>query len=383
MKSLHESPAAGRFLFVDQLRGWAVFVMIETHVVNAVLASPLREGAAFKVPTFVNGLVAPSFLFCAGFGLAISLRRRWAQYIGWAPPFWRTIVRMVFIMVVGYSLHLPFFSLRRMAAITDEHSWTTLFQVDILQVIAATLLLLTLLAPVARTLKLYRIVISLIALAVVFIAPLTGVMDLSGLPIWLRPYLSPQFESQFPLLPWASFLICGSILGFWYMEASERKKEEECMKRFGMLAFGGILLAIAVEFLPFAIYTNHDFWRSSPEFFLVRLGCVVLALVALWSFSRKRQASSSSFIALFGQESLLVYVAHLLIVYGRDYGFSFVRKFGPTLGYLECLGLFAGLTIGMYLIAFAWHRLKGWNMRVAYAVEASVLGGTVVAFVMQ
>ena len=107
------------------------------------------------------------------------------------------------------------------------------------------------------------------------------------------------------------------------------------MKWFGILAVGGILLSLAAEFMPFGIYPNHDFFRASPEFFFVRVGCVVLALVGLWNLGRKRQASGPSLLSLFGQESLLVYVVHLLIVYGHDYDFSFVRMFGQTLGYVQ------------------------------------------------
>jgi uncharacterized membrane protein len=378
-----QPPASGRFLFVDLLRGWAVLVMIETHVLNALLAQSLKDQIPFKVLTFVNGLVAPSFLFCAGFGLAISLRRRWTQFMQFERPFWRTVVRMVFILVVAYSLHLPFFSLSRMRGISDEHLWVSFFQVDILQVIAVTLLLLVLLASMTRKPDLFRSLISLVALGVVFASPVVRAMDLSALPLWFRPYLTMQFQSQFPMFPWAAFLISGTVLGFWFVHASESKNEGVCMKWFGILAAGGIILSLAAEFIPVGIYANHDFWRASPEFFFVRLGCVVLALVGLWRMGQKRQSSSPSLLSLFGQESLLVYVVHLLIVYGHDYDFSFVRLFGPTLDYPQALGLFVGLTVAMYLLAYGWHSLKKWNMRVAYALEFCILGGIVAEFVLK
>ena len=219
--------------------------MIETHVVNAVLAAPLKDQLPFKVLTFVNGLVAPSFLFCAGFGLAISLRRRWPQFMKFERPFWRFVVRMLFIGVVAYSLHLPFFSLGRMESITDDRLWVSFFQVDILQVNAVTLLVLILLATLIRNQSAFQLVASAIALAVVFAAPVIRAMDLSGLPIWLRPYLSIQFKSQFPLLPWAAFLICGTILGFRFVEAAEKKQDEACIRWFGILALAGILLSLA------------------------------------------------------------------------------------------------------------------------------------------
>ncbi|HMD13095.1 MAG TPA: heparan-alpha-glucosaminide N-acetyltransferase domain-containing protein, partial [Bacteroidota bacterium] len=70
MNSLPQT--SSRLEFIDLLRGWAVFVMIETHVFNALLLPQLKEETFFKILTFVNGLVAPSFLFCAGLALAIT-----------------------------------------------------------------------------------------------------------------------------------------------------------------------------------------------------------------------------------------------------------------------------------------------------------------------
>ena len=377
------TPAQERYLFVDLLRGWAVFVMIETHIVNAVLLQPLKDQAPFKALSFVNGLVAPSFLFCAGFAFAISLTRRWTQFMRLERQFWRFIVRMLFILVVAYSLHLPFFSLARMGTIADDRLWVSFFQVDILQVIAVTLIFLLLLATVVRNQVAFQICAGAFALALIFTSPVVRAMDLSALPMWLRPYFSLQFKSQFPLFPWAAFLICGTLLGYRFVDAAEKGRGEGCIRWFGILAAAGIIASLAIEALPFAIYPNLSFWNASPEFFFVRLGCVVLALAGLRYQERRGRTRKSSLIALFGQESLLVYVVHLLIVYGYTYDFSFVRMFGPTLNYLQALGLFAALTVAMYAMAFVWHRLKKWNMTVAHAAEVSILGGIVAAFIMK
>jgi len=131
------------------------------------------------------------------------------------------------------------------------------------------------------------------------------------------------------------------------------------------------------------LYPNHNFWHGSPDFFFVRLGLIGLPLAGLWYYERGKRGSAFSLVALFGRESLLVYVLHLLVVYGYTYEWSFVRLFGPTLSYPECLGLFAALTISMYIVAYVWHRLKGWNMRAAQAVEVAALGSIVAAFILK
>src|SRR5258707_583101 len=196
--------------------------MIETHVMNAALAQSLKDQMPFKALSFLDGLVAPSFLFCAGFAFAISLTRRWTQFMSLERQFWRFIVRMLFILVVAYSLHLPFFSLSRMETITEDRLWVSFFQVDILQVIAVTLIFLLLLATIVRNQKAFQICAGILALAVIFTSPIVRAMDLSALPMWLRPYFSLEFKSQFPLFPWAAFLICGTLLGCRFVDAAEK-----------------------------------------------------------------------------------------------------------------------------------------------------------------
>ena len=375
--------STSRFGFIDAYRGWAVLVMIETHVVNALLRVPLKDESFFKALTFVNGLVAPSFLFCAGLGFAIVIQRRWQEFIALRRPFWRYIFRLVFILVVAYSLHLPFFSLQRMRAVTDQQLWTSFFQVDILQVIAITLIFLAFLSVVVRDQNRFIAIASIISLVIITVSPIVREMDLTNLPIWFRSFLTNRFKSQFPLFPWSAFLVCGVMIGYWFLRANRENTEPRVMKRLALLAAVGIVLALAAEALPFTLYPDHDFWRASPEFFFVRLGLVMLGCIGLWLYEKRHTFSGRSPITLFGQESLLVYTVHLLIVYGYTYEWSFIRKFGPTLNYLECLGLIAALTLAMYLLAFVWHWMKGWNKRVSNGVEFAILAGIVVWFVLK
>jgi uncharacterized membrane protein len=80
-----------RIEYIDLLRGWAVIVMVETHVFNATLLPALRESGVFKVQTFLNGLVAPSFLFASGLVFAVTTRRKLHEYLSFRWPLFRQI----------------------------------------------------------------------------------------------------------------------------------------------------------------------------------------------------------------------------------------------------------------------------------------------------
>ena len=372
-----------RFEFIDLLRGWAVFVMIETHVFNALLTKELKDGGVFKILTFVNGLVAPAFLFCAGLALAVVLRRKWDDYIFLRKPFWRYLFRLLFILVVGYSLHLPFFSLSRLKEITDPNAWVPFFQADILQTIAISLFLLTLLVPIVRNRAILFWATAVLSLLVIFSSPVVRNFDYAAMAPWLSPYFTMQVKSQFPLFPWMAFLSAGTVIGLWFLGMKAAGRERSFVNQSLALSLAAIVISLIIEALPWTLYPNHNFWDASPEFFFVRCGLIVCALDFLWMYENKKTVSQNSVITLFGKESLLVYCVHLLIVYGYTYKWSFVRYFGPQLNYAECFGLFVTLTVSMWLMAFCWYRLKRWNIRIAKVVEFVTLGSIVAMFVLR
>ncbi|MBI3194953.1 MAG: DUF1624 domain-containing protein [Ignavibacteriae bacterium] len=376
-------PTTQRISFVDLLRGWAVILMIETHVVNALLMPSLREQTPFIYLTFFNGLVAPSFLFCAGFAFAITLQRKWTEYTFFSKSFWLYCKRLFFILIIGYSLHLPLFSLGGMMNLSDEYQWETFFQSDILHVISLTLLGSALLIPLIKNQKHYHIILSLLGLLIVFLAPLIRAVDYSDFPTLLRPYFSINYQSQFPLFPWSAFLIGGMVFGTFILPKMKTIMNQTTLKlTVAGLAIIAIVLSLMFEWLPWTVYPNHNFWNASPEFFFVRFGIVCLLLVGCWFVEHLPSGFVRKAVTVIGTESLLVYVVHLLVVYGHTFEWSFIRFFGPTLGYVECIGLTVGLVVAMYLIALGWKFIKQKNKNVATIIQFATLASIVIRFVV-
>ncbi len=148
------------------------------------------------------------------------------------------------------------------------------------------------------------------------------------------------------------------------------------------VAVATIVLSLTIESLPFSVYPNHNFWYGSPEFFFVRFGIVCLLLVSCWLVEHRPAGFTRKAVALIGTESLLVYAVHLLIVYGHTFEWSFIRVFGPTLGYLECIGLSIGLIVAMYFLAFAWKYIKQKNKNVAIVIQYATLASILIRFVV-
>ncbi len=354
--------------------------MIETHVFNALLIPEVRKQTFFVILTFINGLVAPSFTFCAGFALAITLQRKWDDYINLQYPFWRYLLRLFFILIVAYTLHLPAFSLSYMLTPERLNNWQSFFQSDILHVISLTLFASVLLVVILRKRMVFDYVIGLITLFLIFFAPFFREMNYTEYPIWLRPYFSAHYKSQFPIFPWSAFLLSGLLIGSWILKYFSDPKKLRVV--VGIAAIATILISLLVEALPFYLYPSHNFWKASPEFFFVRLGLVCLLLASCWYVEYVPAGKFRKAIALFGTESLLVYVVHLLIVYGHTFSWSLIRIFGKTLTYFECFLVTVGLVIAMYIMALGWSYLKRWNKRVALGVQYATLGAIAIRFLI-
>jgi hypothetical protein len=83
----------------------------------------------------------------------------------------------------------------------------------------------------------------------------------------------------------------------------------------------GILMIYVARFLDslqLQIYPVFDFWHTSPEFFMMRVGFLLLFVVLAYSWCRWGfgQKGFSPMIQL-GNTSLLVYWVHIELVYGR------------------------------------------------------------------
>ena len=81
---------SGRQAYLDWVRGLAVLIMIEAHVLDSWTRSPDRLTPAFGWAMIIGGFGAPLFLFLAGVSLVLSAEskfRKTGDFAGsWAVP---------------------------------------------------------------------------------------------------------------------------------------------------------------------------------------------------------------------------------------------------------------------------------------------------------
>jgi len=362
-----------RIVFIDLLRGWAGLVMIEVHVFNAFIIPDLKQTSWYEVLNFINGLVAPTFLFVAGMVFVVVSERKLAEFRNFGAAFRKQLGRIGMIWLVGYILHLPVFSFNKILD-TTEAGWNSFFQSDILHCIAAGLLLLFATRILVRSDKIFTALAFILGLAVVVGAPFLGASDIVRL---LHPAARAYVDaglSLFPLVPWLGFILWGGVMGMAYL----RMSSTDAADRFTPV-MTGIGIAMTVVSIPalfgIALFPDGFDRQNDPLFFLLRFGLVLLLLMACRWWTERRKTETSILLDA-GRESLLVYVGHLQILYGTILGLrSLVDWAGGSFSSLECLAATMVLAAIMVLAAKYWGMLK----RRARPISRSILlAGSVV-----
>ncbi len=385
-------PISKRLDYIDLLRGWAVIVMIETHVFNATLTDAIRSTDFFDYIKFINGLVAPSFLFASGLAYAITTRRKLNDYLSFGRPLFKQFGRLLFILALGYLLHLPKFNYHQLVYWTDERHWRTFFQADVLQCIAVSLMLMQGLLLLLRSEQRLYVALMVGTVAVVFVTPIVWGIDFWPLlPKFLAGYTNGMhFQSfpGFPLFPWSAFVFAGAIVGYFSLRARDASVQQPAsplnemtmMRRSLWVALALVVVSFLIEPLAPSIYPTYDYWMFSPSFFMLRLGLVMALCVAMFFYEKKRGVSPKSVVTLIGRESLIVYATHLLLIYGNFSTFNFSKQVNHSFGYGGAIITTLVLWVSMYALARFWNSTKRGSPRWKVAFEFGTLAVLVGVF---
>ena len=127
-----------------------------------------------------------------------------------------------------------------------------------------------------------------------------------------------------------------------------------------------LLLAVWLDARPIKLYPVYDYWHTSPNFFMARVGVLLLIVFAGYAWCRWGLGTVGfSPLAQMGQTSLLVYWVHIEFVYGR---FSILPKRAQTVP-MATLGLVI-IFAAMVLLSIARTRTKGRGGEILAAARA-------------
>jgi len=314
-----------RLAYIDWMRGFACVLMFQTHCYDSWLGGDARKTTFFMWSQLGGTLPAPLFLFLAGISFALVTDKLRQKQVSPNQIASSTIRRGAEILGLGLL-----FRLQEYAIAFPWAPWTDLLRVDVLNTIGLSMMLMGVACwAVLSVRKSSRALLGLAGVGVALtISLLTPLIWTTWRPRWLpwpiESYINGVHnlgEPQawlFPIFPWTAFAFMGLAVGFFLLSDWGRKIGAGA---FAICAAGGVALFYLsrwVDARPTQIYPVYDYWHTSPNFFLLRIGILLVILGATYAWVRwgAGQWGFSPLIQL-GQTSLLVYWVHIEFVYGR------------------------------------------------------------------
>jgi uncharacterized membrane protein len=353
-----------RIAYIDWMRGLACVLMFQTHCYDSWLGGGARNSTFFMWSQLGGTLPAPLFLFLAGISFALVTTKLLQKDIPAAQIARTTIRRGAEILGLGLLFRLQEFLIAWGWAPRSD-----LFRVDILNQIGISLMLLGVfswamlsLSRTARARWLMPVGATVVALTIAMLTPLLWTTwSPRWLPWPLQSYINgvhnlgqPQ-PWLFPIFPWAAFAFAGLAVGFvlltdWAKRSGGSVFALAAAAGLAIIGVGKLLDASSLQ-----LYSIYDFWHTSPNFLLIRVGLLLIILAAVYAWCRwgAGQWGFSPMVQL-GQTSLLVYWVHIEFVYGR---FSILPKRAQDIRSAS-LGLLT-IFLSMLALSLARTKLKG------------------------
>lgn len=363
-RMLSPNAATSRLAYIDWMRGLACVLMFQTHCYDSWLSPQARQGRFFVDSQLGGTFPAPLFLFLAGISFALVTEKLLQKNIP-SGQIARTTIRRG-AEIFGFGL---LFRLQEYVVAWGWAPKTDLLRVDILNTIGASMMLMGIvcgLVLAVRRGEQSRLALVLTAGGMaLLISLLTPVLWTTWRPAWLpwplESYVdgvhnlgTPQ-AGLFPLFPWAGFAFAGLAVGFILQSAWARAQQPRAF--FAMGLAGSLLIEFArwLDAQPRQLYSVYDYWHTSPSFFLIRVGMLLVILTAAHAWCRWGAGQwGFSPLILLGQTSLLVYWVHLEFVYGRV---SILPKRAQGIGRAS-VGL-SIICLAMLALAYVRTKMKG------------------------
>jgi uncharacterized membrane protein len=388
LRMLAPATAKPRLAYIDWMRGLACVLMFQTHCYDSWLGGTARQSRFFMYSQLGGTFPAPLFLFLAGISFALVTEKLRQKNIPPSRIARTTIRRGAEIFALGLLFRLQEFVI--------AWGWAPkrdLLRVDILNTIGVSMMLMGIVcwivlllcgagAATRETLdssemKAHDTLSPRFlqqggsgTLVLIFASAFTALSISMLTPLlwttWRPRFLPWPIESYingvhnlgapqawlFPIFPWAAFAFAGLGVGFFLQSSMARARQSTIFFSLGGLGLVLIEVSRWLDAQPLQLYPVYDYWHTSPNFFLIRVGMLLLILTASYVWCRwgLGQLGFSPVIVL-GQASLLVYWVHIEFVYGR---LSILPKRAQGIR-IASVGL---LTITLAMVALAYWRTR-------------------------
>ena len=368
-----------RLRFIDMARSIAILLMLEGHFIEHTFASFKPMVALVKANGtsgnvffdwwyFMKGFTAPMFFSVTGVVFVYLLARNKEAGFWKIPRVKKGFKRSLELLFWGYMLQL---NLRHVDTYFRGEFSDWVYAFHVLQSIGVGIAMLLLIFGLYKLLR---------------VIPLFFLYFLGGTAVFcFYPYLktvpsdvyfpsgAPQFiqnvihgrYSVFPIVPWMAFTLYGGMIGALFI-----RFEEQIKKNWFQLIFVTIGLIVTiysrslcyfVDVIVDSIHPGNQFSFVENAWLYSRLGQIITVLGVLMFVERFFSFKSGLFLKV-GQNTLPIYVLHVIILYGGLFGYGLNKIMAHSLnGWQSILG--AAIFLGIFILFIKYYEffLNGWQ----------------------
>jgi hypothetical protein len=341
------------------MRAFAVFMMVQGHTTDCVLADSSRvfDSPFYLFWNFMRGFTAPIFLFTMGttFNYLFKLDK---HPFGSNPRVKKGFKRFLLLLCIGYIMRYPTFSVIYFNTVSWQE-WQTFFCVDVLQLIAVGILFILFVEFLSQKFEINDyLLLGIFAVLSFIIAPFSERVQWTK---FLHPAIANYFYkgggSFFPLFPWLSYVFCGAILGNYLAKNPLIFKEPKFSKHLAVAGLTFIMTALIGDFAEVLILGQSSLWTTSPNLVFFRLGTVLLLNAAV-SFVALKIEKIPHIVILIGRNTLLIYVVHVIFLYGSAWTPGLPKYFVRNLNIWQTLLADVVMLIALAVMVQLLHLLK-------------------------
>ena len=319
-----------RIIFIDLMRAIAVLQMVQGHTIDSLLADQYRnpENIIYGIWYFLRGMTAPIFMFTAGtvFTYLFILVK---EPFNKNPRVNKGVKRGLLLIFLGYLLRYPTWKVFDFSEVSD-YSWKMFAAVDVLHLIGFSLLALLFLFYLTEKFSLKKYYVLAFSSVLIFaVSPFFFKINWTDfLPPAFAGYFYTGSGSLFPFFPWAGYVIVGGILGDYLARNPLVFKTAKFSRNLALIGMVLIIISMIGDYIINLNGVVEEVNSATPTLILFRMGFVLL-LNALVSFISLKAESIPKLLILLGRNTLIIYVVHLVILYGSAWNsglYEFIGK---------------------------------------------------------
>ncbi|MCH2224958.1 MAG: DUF1624 domain-containing protein [Crocinitomicaceae bacterium] len=331
MENTIKKTPLGRLKFIDAARSIAIILMLQGHFIALTfedyypMIEKVRSGTSsgnilFDYWCRLRGFTAPLFFTVTGVIFVFLLLKDNSESFWQQKRVKKGIRRAFTIILWGYLLQANFASLDYYLAGKIN---SRLLAFHVLQCIGFGILVLILLYGIQRSLKRISLLAMLLVMSMLvfllhpILKSLPKDVFSDTLPVIIQNMIRGP-NSVFPLIPWLGYVLFGGVLGYLLRKYHDRLLNKWFPLQlfvFGLsITFLGRILFYTIDWCAF---TDVKFIPIAPIF--DRLSQITGLLSLLLFLERVIGIRNGAFL-LMGQNTLVIYILHVILLYGAIIG---------------------------------------------------------------